>query len=180
MSESLLTSQSDDNTTMFVREEEPCRRKSVPMSDDGFRTVLLVEHRDEVFARLAGDFAAMGIWVERACSVAEAFRHFACCSPDLMIANAHMPCEGGWLLVAKLRLIRPTARIWLYSPRPSWSSEYDHGLARFLEIAELIHYRGDLFLLAEEIRSRLVGLPTDIRRAGREIAVGWPHVKTPA
>lgn len=168
MSESLLTNQSGHTTTRFSGEKEPHGRRR--MNDNDFRTILLVEHRDEVFARLAGDFAAMGIWVERACNAAEAFCRFACCSPDLMIANAHMPYEGGWLLAAKLRLIRPAARIWLYSPRPSWSPEYDQGLARFLEVAELIHYRGDLFLLAEKIRNRLVRPPRDVRLAARGVA----------
>lgn len=126
----------------------------------GFRTVLLVEHRDEVFARLASDFAAMGIRVERASCKAEVFRCLARCSPDLMIANAHLPDEGGWLLTAKLRLSRPTTCVWLYAPRPQ-SPEYDYGLAEFLGVAELIHYQGDLFLLGDELRHRLMQSPRE-------------------
>lgn len=156
MPESLLTSsQSDQTTTAFVGKKEPRRQKSISDNNNTFRTVLLVDHRDEAFARLAGDFAAMGIWVERACSAAEVFRRIASCSSNLMIVNADMPNESGWLLAGKLRVVWPTARLWLYAPRPFWSSEYDQGLAHFLGVAELIHYEGDLFLLAKEIRSRL-------------------------
>ncbi|MHB1033450.1 MAG: response regulator [Pirellulales bacterium] len=133
-------------------------------------TVLLVEYRDEVFARLAGDFAAMGMWVERACSSVDAFCRFARCSSALVIANANMPGEGGWLLAGKLRLAWPMARVWLYAPRPSWSSEYDHGLAHFLGVAELIYYQGNLWWLAEEIRSRFIRPPRDVRLAARGVA----------
>lgn len=167
MLESLLISQSDQTMTMFAKEEEPHRWDR--MSIDGFRTILLVEYRDEVFARLADDLTTMGMWVERACSTAEAFRWIVGRSPDLVIVNADMPNGGGWLLAAKLRLSRPTARIWLYAPRPR-SFEYDHALARFLGVAELIHYQGDLFLLAEEIRRRLTRLPHDTILTAREIA----------
>lgn len=173
----LLSSQSDPTMPLFVTKKRLSRLKN--MSVGGVKTVLLVEYRDEVFARLAGDLGAMGIWVERARSGAEACCRFVRCSPQLAIANALMPYDSGWLLAAKLRLIRPTACIWLYAPPPR-SSDYDHGLAHFLGVAELIHYQGDLFLLAKEIRSRLVGSPTEMQRAGREVAVGWPHVKTPA
>jgi len=163
MPESLLTSQSDQTMTMFAKEEEPHRWDR--MSIDGFRTVLLVEYRDEVFARLADDLAATGMWVERACNTAEAFRWIAGRSPDLVIANLHMPNNSGWLLAAKLRLFQPTARIWLYAPQPR-SFEYDYALARFLGVAELIHYQGDLFRLAEEVNRRFIRLFASKRQSG--------------
>ncbi len=147
MSENLLTARSDLTSTVVVGEKTTCRRKG--LDSHSFRAVLLVEYRDEVFARLECDLAAMGVWVERASNAAEASQRFAHCPPDLMIVNVDMPDESGWLLAGKLRLVRPTARVWLYSPR---SSGFDHGLAHFLGVSQLIHYEGDLLCLAEEIR----------------------------
>jgi DNA-binding response OmpR family regulator len=128
----------------------------------------LVEYRDEVYARLAGDMSAMGIWVERAASAAEATQTCAHSPPDLMIANVEMPDESGWLLAGKLRFVWPTACIWLYTPRPSG---YEQGLAHFLGVAEVVHYDGNLFWLAEEIRRRLTRPPArDVDFATRGVA----------
>lgn len=172
MSKNLLTARSDLTSTVVVRENPTCRRKG--LDSHSFRAVLLVEYRDEVFARLASDLAAMGVWVERASNAAEASQRFAHCPPDLMIVNADMPDESGWLLAGKLRLVRPTAHVWLYAPR---SSGFDHGLAHFLGVAEVVHYDGDLFWLAEEIRSRVARLSIAARSVSCPQEMGMPAMR---
>ena len=116
------------------------------------KRVLLVEHRDEVFARLAADLASIQLQVTRELNASAASRRFAACRSDLMIANVELLDESGWLLAAKVRLVHPTARIWLYAAHPS---ALDRNRARFLDVARLIEYGGDLLRLAEEVFNRL-------------------------
>lgn len=118
-------------------------------------TALLVEHRCEVFARLAADLKAKGVRVERASSAAEALRRYARYPTDLLLTNVDLPDQSGWLLSGKLRVAHPAVRIWLYTPR---SSPAEVGLANFVRTEELIQYGGDLWQLAEEVLDRLADL----------------------
>ncbi len=74
-------------------------------------TMLLVEYRDEVFARIAADLAAAGVVVQRADSGAEASRIFAQQGAGLLLVNADLPDGSGWLVSSKLRLVNPDASI---------------------------------------------------------------------
>ncbi|MGO8688828.1 MAG: response regulator [Thermoguttaceae bacterium] len=115
-------------------------------------TILLVEHRDEVFARIASDLAAGGILVQRVSRGAEASRIFARSAVDLVLVNAELPDESGWLLSKKLRMLDAEACIWIYTPR---ASAADVSMANFVMADELIEYHGDLWRLAGEIADRL-------------------------
>lgn len=117
-----------------------------------FKRALLVEHRDEVFARLAADLASIQLRVARALNASAASRRFAANPSDLMIANVDLPDESGWLLACKTRLVFPTARIWLYTAHPS---ALDRARARYLGVARLIHYGGDLLRLGGKVLKRL-------------------------
>ena len=114
--------------------------------------MLLVEYRDEVFARLAADLAAAGLRVERASSAAEASRRYASRPADLLVAEVDLPDHSGWLLASKLRLAHPGVQIWVYTP---WSSAVEVALANFVGAEELIDYGGDLWRLTAELLGRL-------------------------
>ena len=80
-------------------------------------TILLVEYRDEVFARIAADLAATGVVVQRAGNGAEASRVHARRGVNLLLVNADLPDGSGWLLSSKLRMVDPEVSIWIYTPR---------------------------------------------------------------
>jgi len=110
--------------------------------------VLMVEHRDEVFARIAADVAETGYWVLRAETADEALRFAGNIHLTLVIANSDLPDHSGWLMTAKLRFIDPEARIWLYE---SNTTQDDEGMAQFLRIDELLDYGGNLLKLSEMV-----------------------------
>ena len=118
----------------------------------GFRTVLLVESRDDVFSCLAAVFVTAGLRVARAKSPTEAIRRYVRNPAGLLVVNADQPNQSAWLLAAKLRLTHPVACIWVYSRHPSTS---DVGVANFLMIDELIDFEGDLSCLTDEVFHRL-------------------------
>lgn len=134
------------------RSEPETARVAVCAFPSKLRRVLLVEHRDEVFARLAADLASIPLQVARALNASAASRRFARNPSDLMIANVDLPDESGWLLACKTRLVFPTARIWLYTAHPS---ALDRNRARYLGVARLIHYGGDLLRLGGKVLNRL-------------------------
>jgi DNA-binding NtrC family response regulator len=121
-------------------------------------TVLLVEHRDEVFARLAADLVALGVRVERAGNGAEVSRTYGRGNVDLLMINAALPDVSGWLLSRKLRLIDPEVAIWLYTPQ---ASADEVSMANFVMADELIEYDGNLWRLSGEIADRL-GTPAEV------------------
>ena len=120
------------------------------------RNILLVEHRDEVFSRLATDLTAAGLQVSRAMYAADAMKELVHCAVDLLVANFDLPDSSGWLLTAKARLVSPTPRIWLYAP---WPSPHEMAMAQFVGADGLIAYRGDICRLSAVIISRLTVLP---------------------
>ncbi len=117
-------------------------------SDRRAPTALLVEFRDEVFIRLATDVARTGMRVIRACSADEALELASATTPSLVLANVEQPDQSGWLLTAKLKMIDPCLRVWLYLPR---SSTYQALMAEFLDVEELLAYRGDLLGLSDMV-----------------------------
>jgi len=116
------------------------------------RTILLVEPRDEVFARLASDLAAAGIRAARATGATEAIRRYVHRPTDLLLVHADQPGESAWLLAAKLHLTHPRARIWVYASR---MSSFAVAAANCLMVEELIEYRHDASRLVAEILDRL-------------------------
>ncbi|OHB84081.1 MAG: hypothetical protein A2V98_10630 [Planctomycetes bacterium RBG_16_64_12] len=126
-----------------------CQRETWPASS--VRSLLLVEHRDRVFARLAAELTAMGMRVVRATGAREAIRRYVDRPTDLLVVHADLPGESAWLLSAKLRLTHPAAHIWVYGRR---LSAFDVAAANFLMVDELIEYQGGLSRLSEEILAR--------------------------
>ena len=116
------------------------------------RTILVVEYRDEVAARLVADLTAMRINVKRAACAAEASRCSASFRADLLLINVDLPDGSGWLLTAKLRLFAPARRIWLCAASPSPN---DAAFAEFVGADGLIDYDGDVWRLSNEIVSRV-------------------------
>lgn len=140
---------------LFERAEE---RLQVPArSVDQFQTIILVEHRDEVFARLATDIERFGLEVIRAESVDSAMTIVRRCDSVLVIANRDLPDQNGWVLADKLNLTAPHIEVWLYMPTVSMYAEI---LARFLKVTELVTYRGNLFTLSDRIVDRLAAQRT--------------------
>lgn len=111
-------------------------------------TALLAEHRDEVFARIATDMAEFGMRVIRANSAIEALKLFGTYQPTMVVANVDLPDQNGWTLAGKIRFIDSDVRIWVYQPQ---SEPEDEGMAKWLEIDELLDYGGDLLGLSEAI-----------------------------
>lgn len=120
------------------------------------RNVLLVEYRDEVFARLAADLTEVGLRVERAVCVASASKACVRSPAELLVVNVVLPDGSGWLLTARLRLASATSRIWLYVP---WPSPDAMAMAEYVGADGLIAYDGDLFRLSAAIVSRVSVLP---------------------
>jgi response regulator RpfG family c-di-GMP phosphodiesterase len=82
-------------------------------------TVLMVEQRDEVAARLSADLAGAGFRAVRARSSKKAIAYYVRRPNDVLMVNGDHPDESAWLLAAKLHLTHPTARIWVYMRRLS-------------------------------------------------------------
>lgn len=114
----------------------------------GQPTALLVEHRDEVFARVATDMAEFGMRVIRANSAVEALKLFGTYEPAMVVANIDLPDQNGWTLAGKIRFIDADVRIWVYQPQ---SDPEDEGMAKWLEVDEMLDYGGDLLGLSEAI-----------------------------
>lgn len=119
-------------------------------------TLLLVEPRDEVFARLAADLAEAGLRVVRAESAAGAIERLAIDAPCIVVVSRDAGEQSGWLVAAKLRLSQPAARIWVYLAR---KTAVEVSMARFLRVEELVAYHGDLFRLSDAILDCLAGCP---------------------
>jgi CheY-like chemotaxis protein len=120
------------------------------------RNILLVEYRDEVFARLAADLTDVGLRVERAVCMASALKAHVRLPADLLLVNVDLPDGSGWLLSAKLRRVSITPHIWLYTP---WPLPDAVAMAEYVGADGLIAYDGDLCRLSAGIVSRVSVLP---------------------
>ena len=97
--------------------------------------VLLVEHRDEVYARLAADLADADLEVTRATTAFQALAVYARRPYDLVVANLDLPDQSGWLLAAKLHFIHASVNIWLYEPR---KTPCHVSMAKFLRVDAIL------------------------------------------
>lgn len=122
---------------------------------------LLVEHRDEVFARIATDMAEFGVRVVRAKSASEALRLCGKYVPVLVVANVDLPDQNTWSLAGKLRFVDRNTPIWFYQ---TGATEYRLGPVNFSRVDQYLDYRGDLLGLSETI--------IDLMSARREFAGG--------
>jgi DNA-binding NtrC family response regulator len=117
-------------------------------------TVLIVEFRDAVFSRLAGHFGLAGIRVVRARCGFEAMVQVVTTRPQLVVANAEMRGQSGWLLAAKISLLEPAPHVWLYKPEKTAA---DVAMANFVQAEELLEYGNDLDRLSNAVLGCLAG-----------------------
>lgn len=116
------------------------------------RVILVVEHRDEVFARLAADLGRTGLRVHRAETATRAAHHHARRPADLILLSAQMPDESAWLASQKLRMTDAEVPVWIYS---AWATPTDVDMANFVHADELIDYGGDVWNLTDQVADRL-------------------------
>lgn len=114
--------------------------------------ILIVEHRDELFANVATALTAKGVQIARAASAAEATERLQSTSPDLTLANCDQPDESAWLMVSKWCLTRASKRVWLYQ---AWPAPFDQDWVDFTNVERLLYYRDDGRVLANEVLCRL-------------------------
>lgn len=82
-------------------------------------TLILVEYRDEVFARVAADISSLHFRIVRAGSTEAALSLVNRCNSALVVANRDLPDENGWVLADKLRQATAHVETWLYMPEAS-------------------------------------------------------------
>uniref|UniRef100_A0A7C2P1A5 Uncharacterized protein n=1 Tax=Schlesneria paludicola TaxID=360056 RepID=A0A7C2P1A5_9PLAN len=111
--------------------------------------MLLVEHRDVIFARLQRDLSRLGIGVYRATYPEDVFRVHSRIPIELTISNSGLPQASLWLTTAKLRIQSPSARVWSYTTNPD---RQEREWARLVGIEKMFVYGGDLFELAESLQ----------------------------
>jgi len=115
--------------------------------------ILLVEYRDEVQSALKDVLGDSGC--EVTCS--EPGEHVLAAAnrstPHLIMINADMPDQSGWLLAAKLRFGRFRGQIWLYSSRQKSS---ESGWAEFAEVDRFIEHYASLRHLLESAGRQIV------------------------
>ena len=111
--------------------------------------VLIVEFRDEVFARLKTLFEEHGYKVSRAAIVTDQTPLVAA---DLLLVSEDMPDDSGWLITCKLRLAQVWQPIWLYAVRaPRVLADWKE----WCGVNDVIVHGGELSRLAAQIRQRL-------------------------
>jgi DNA-binding response OmpR family regulator len=118
------------------------------MTLDSTSRILLVEFRDELFARVAGDLKNNGYLAIRAVDTADVLKLYSRHEPMLVVCNRDLPDASGWLTAVKLKMLDPGARIWIYAAR---FSIFDRGWAKHTGIQHLIEYAGDIFDLSSII-----------------------------
>ncbi len=118
----------------------------MPRNGRSAAKILLVEHRDEVFARLENDLRTLGHEVYRATRAVDVARIYAYAKIDLVISNPELPDASVWLMATKLRMVNPMGRIWLYAAR---KSVRDRLWGEHAGIERILYYQGNLFLLSQ-------------------------------
>lgn len=112
----------------------------------------VVEPRDEVYSRLAGDLIEAGYRVIRALSATDALKACGKYQPKLVVAQLALPNQKAWQLAPKLAILDSDTRVMLYGNQVDI---HDYAMADFLGVEQLIEYRGDLFSLSSRIRKCL-------------------------
>lgn len=114
--------------------------------------VLIVEHRDEVFARLAWDLTEAGVGVYRATRASDLAWMPSNVSASIILCYIHLPDESGWLSITKLTLSNVGPRVWLYSPQRTVEDQAWQSLS---DVEHVFYYNGDLFQLSEAISMKM-------------------------
>jgi hypothetical protein len=114
--------------------------------------VLLAEHRDEVFARLAADLTELGHTVFRVTRSDELPQLYGYVAPQLVLCSHELSGGSGWIAATRLQMYHAAARVWLYTP---WVSDFDPTWTNISCVESVIYYRGDLWRLADAVVARL-------------------------
>ncbi|MDV6031473.1 MAG: hypothetical protein F9B45_15525 [Phycisphaera sp. RhM] len=112
----------------------------------------LIEPRDEVYARLAGDLVDAGFRAVRAITVTDALKACGKYRPGLVLANISLSERKAWQMAPKLAMLDSDTRVWLYDHA---IEVHDYAMADFLGIEQLIEYGGDVFRLSSRVRQSL-------------------------
>lgn len=128
----------------------------------------VVEPRDEVYARLAGDLIDAGYRVVRAMSTMDALKACSKYQPRLVVAQLPPPDQTAWQLAPELALLHGDTRVVMYG---SEIPIHDYAMADYLGVEQLIEYCGDLFRLSSRIRQLLGGKsPEQTESKNRRVA----------
>lgn len=136
-------------TTSYQHKREPGHSSRKARRPD---RILVAEHRDEVFARLAADLREMGYTVFRASRAVDVCRMYSYGQIELVLYNSDLPCEDAWLSARKFRMFDAYARVWVYVGQKEILNSETVDLTR---IERTIYYQGDLFHLADQIAGHL-------------------------
>jgi len=98
--------------------------------------VLIVEYQDEIYGALETVLEEAGCEVARAATSDSVLTVVNCLTPSLIIINADMPDQSGWLIAAKLRLSNCRDQVWLYLASPSLSPASWQSLAGVDKVIE--------------------------------------------
>lgn len=113
--------------------------------------VLIAEHRDEVFARLAADLRAADYTVFRATYVDDVARMYSYGQIELVLFNFDLPCNDIGGAMRRFQVFDAYARIWLYGANAR-RADPEVDLSR---VERFLDYDGDLFRLADTLRANL-------------------------
>jgi len=114
--------------------------------------VLIAEHRDEVFARLAADLRASGYTVFRATCVDDVARMYSYGQIELVLFSVDLPCNDVRVAARRFHVFDAYARIWLYG---SNLRTFDPDHADLSRIEKTLDHDGGLLRLADQIREQL-------------------------
>ncbi|TWU39452.1 response regulator transcription factor [Novipirellula artificiosorum] len=128
------------------------QQNTTPASDYD-RTALIVEPSDAIYFQIATSLIKSGYRVIRAKTGWSAVNAALMQAPSLLIANATLPDQSGWLMTKKLQLTDRTCCVWIYKP---FCDARDRAMAKFLELGWLLDYGDDVGELSEIIETRLV------------------------
>lgn len=111
--------------------------------------IAVVEHRDEVFARLWGDLRRAGCAIERFTTAGVALQRYRRHRFALVLASERLPDQSGWLLAAKLTAFDRQCRIWVYE---SGSSQGAHSLGALVKAERVLYYAGNVWNLSDQVQ----------------------------
>jgi DNA-binding response OmpR family regulator len=133
------------------------------------RKVLLVDDDDAVRAMMTVALERKGFDVVAAAGVAEALRHIATESFDVLITDLHMPDPGdGFTVVTAMRHSQPNALTLLVSGYPDVQSAM---AAILLEVDEIIVKPFQIGRLAELVRERVLTRKPVVRPEKERVSV---------
>ena len=126
-----------------------------PIVDAG-PVIAIVEHRDEVFARLWGDLRRAGCAIERFTTAGVALQRYRRHRFALVLMSERLPDQSGWLLAAKLTAFDRQCRIWVYESRDSQGA---NPLGVFVGVERVLCYAGNVWKLSDQVQRSMAVAP---------------------